>query len=97
LVRESSYTVHEASSSEAGFRILDGEDAVDLLIADYTMPGINGLEIIRHARRQRPGLRVLLITGNAGALDSAAADVPLLRKPFGPAELSRAVWQILTA
>jgi CheY-like chemotaxis protein len=91
------YTVHEAGSADAAFLILEEKEAVDLLIADYAMPGINGLEIIRQAQRQRPGLRILLITGNAGVLGSAAADVPLLRKPFGPAELSKAVSQILTA
>jgi signal transduction histidine kinase/CheY-like chemotaxis protein len=96
LLTSSGYTVHEASNSEVAFRILEDRDAVDLLIADYTMPGINGLEIIRQARRQRPELRMLLITGNPGILGSAAADVPLLRKPFGPAELSQAVSQILT-
>jgi hypothetical protein len=40
---------------------------------------------------------MLLINGNAGVLAPAAADVPLSRKHFRPAELSRAVSQILTA
>jgi hypothetical protein len=39
----------------------------------------------------------LLITGHAGVPGSAATDVPLLRKPFGPAELSQTVSKILTA
>jgi CheY-like chemotaxis protein len=39
--------VREASSPDAAFRILEDRAAVDLLIADYAMPGINGLEIIR--------------------------------------------------
>ena len=97
LLTSSGYTVHEASSPEAAFRILEDRNAVDLLIADYAMPGIDGLELIRQARRQRPGLRTLLITGHAGVPGSAATDVPLLRKPFGPAELPHTVSQILTA
>jgi len=61
------------------------------------MPGINGLEIIRQAWHRRPGLKALLITGYAGAVPDAVAGVPLLRKPFGPTELSQTVTQILAA
>ena len=68
LLTSSGYIVHEASNSEVAFRILEDRDAVDLLIADYTMPGINGLEIIRQARRQR---RISIVVGGYRAIDRA--------------------------
>jgi len=97
LLKSNGYRVHEAGSPEAAFRILDDGAAVDLLVVDYAMPGINGLEIIRQAWHRRPGLKALLITGYAGAVPDAVAGVPLLRKPFGPTELSQTVTQILAA
>jgi hypothetical protein len=42
-------------------------------------------------------LKTLLITGDAGAVSDGGAGVPLLRKPFGPAEFSRTVAEILAA
>jgi CheY-like chemotaxis protein len=97
LLRSNGYSVHEASSPETALRMLESGLAADLLIVDYAMPGINGVETIRRARRLRPGLRALLITGHAGAPGAELADVPLLRKPFGPIALSRTVWEILAA
>jgi CheY-like chemotaxis protein len=97
LLKSNGYVVHEASSSGAVFRILEDRAAVDLLIVDYAMPGINGLEIIRQASYRRPGLKTLLITGDAGAVRDGAAGIPLLRKPFGPAEFSQIVAEILAA
>jgi two-component SAPR family response regulator len=89
--------VHESSSPEVALRLLESGLGADLLIIDYAMPGINGVETIQRARRLRPGLRALLITGHAGAISTEMADVPLLRKPFGQAMLSRAVSEILAA
>jgi signal transduction histidine kinase len=97
LLKSNGYLVSEASSSGAAFRILEDGAAVDLLIVDYAMPEINGLEIIRQAWHCRPGLKTLLITGDAGAVSDGVAGVPLLRKPFGPAEFSQVVAEILAA
>ena len=97
LLRSNGYSVHEARSPEAALRLLENELTTDLLIVDYAMPAIDGVETIRRARRLRPGLRALLITGHAGALGAELTDVPLLRKPFGPAALSQAVSELLAA
>src|SRR5262249_7403110 len=67
LLESDGYTIHEASSPEGALRTLNSSVAVDLLVVDYAMPGINGMEIIWRARQLRPGLKALLITGHAGA------------------------------
>jgi signal transduction histidine kinase/CheY-like chemotaxis protein len=95
LLKSDGYTVREASTPEGAFRILEDGAAVDLLIVDYAMPEINGMEIIRQAWRKRPSLRTLLITGDAGAVGVDAAAAPLLRKPFRPAEFSQTVATLL--
>ena len=89
------YTIHEANGPEAALGILEQSAEIDLLIVDYAMPGMNGLETIRQARQRRPGLRPLLITGYAGAVGGGTVGIPLLRKPFAPAELARRVAEIL--
>jgi len=97
LLKSNGYIVHETRSAGDALRILEKRGMVDLLIVDYALPGINGLEIIRQAGHRRPGLKTLLITGDAGAVCDATVGVPLLRKPFGPAEFSQIVAEILAA
>ena len=69
--------------------------AADLLVVDYKMPGLNGLEVIQRARSLRPALRVVMITGHGtreviGEAMQAGVNGILL-KPFTPNELSKAV------
>lgn len=86
----------------AGYRVLvasDGGDAliasrehagtIDLLITDVVMPRLGGLELATRLKAERPGLRVLLMSGYARVPDAASGldGVPFLPKPFSPAEL----------
>ena len=95
LLRSNGYIVHETSNAGDAFRILEKRGMVDLLIVDYAMPGIDGVQITRQAGQQHPSLKTLLITGDASAVDDEVKGVPLLRKPFRPAEFSQIVANIL--
>ncbi len=75
-------------------RISAGEE-IDLLITDYLMPGMRGSELVEEARRLRPGLPVLLMTGYANLAKGEAAGLPRLAKPFREADLARAVAALL--
>jgi len=97
LLNSYGYRVLEASSAEAAFCVLGDMAAIDLLIVDYAMPGINGVEIIRQAWHQHPNLKALLITGDAGAVCDGLAGVRLLRKPFEPAEFLQIVAGVLAS
>ena len=69
-----------------------------LLITDLVMPGLSGKEVADRARRIRPGLPVLFVSGYSarGLGDGVSSgDDPLLRKPFGPFELTRKVRELL--
>jgi DNA-binding NtrC family response regulator len=73
---------------------LEGE-AADLLVVDYKMPDLNGLEFVQRAWAVRPGLRVVMITAHgtrevvARATESGVGSVVI--KPFTPSELARSV------
>jgi CheY-like chemotaxis protein len=89
------YHVHVANDGGEALRLLDRRAGIELLIVDYAMPGINGLETIRRARQRLPGLKPLLITGYASGVSGNTAGISLLRKPFAPAELAQRVAEIL--
>ncbi|MGL3820493.1 response regulator [Sphingopyxis sp. R3-92] len=63
----------------------------DVVVTDYLMPGMSGLELAREARKIRPDMPVLMITGFADIADDTASDVPRLPKPFRSAEMARAL------
>ena len=92
------YTVTSVTEPAAALEALKGEE-FDLVIADYTMPGMTGLELARNIARERPGLPVVLLTG---FVDEIAPDVlrdsgvaRVLHKPTTIEELATAVAEIL--
>ncbi len=40
-----------------------GRHKIDLMITDYLLPGINGVELMHKVRVRNPDVRVILITG----------------------------------
>ncbi len=64
---------------------------IDLLLTDVVMPGQNGLELAAAIERQRPGTRVLFMSGYADHAvvqrDIIDAGRPFLQKPFAPDRL----------
>ena len=93
-MEERGYRVARAGHGLEALAHLDGGAAVDLLISDFAMPGMNGLTLIREARRRRPELPALLVTGYADASvrlaveDTAKGSTALLRKPTSGAALA---------
>jgi CheY-like chemotaxis protein len=57
-------------------------EPVDLLITDYEMPQMNGLELIRRAKTSFPHVEVVLITGHQDPAVAAAARTSGVRRVF---------------
>jgi signal transduction histidine kinase/CheY-like chemotaxis protein len=95
-LRRLGYTVSEADRPTVARRLLAAGAPADLLIADYSMPEMNGLELIHETQELRPGLKTLLITGHADGSQRALDEgVPLLVKPFRSAQLAQSVANLL--
>jgi PAS domain S-box-containing protein len=65
VLHDLGYSAIEASDSAAALPILASEQRLDLLVTDVGLPGINGRELADLARRTRPDLKVLFVTGYA--------------------------------
>ena len=85
---EIGYHVREAGSAEEALRVIDGGEALDLLVTDHLMPGMTGADLARAFQNKRPGKPALIVSGFAEAED-IAPDLPRLTKPFRQAELAR--------
>jgi FixJ family two-component response regulator len=90
LVESAGYTSLVYGSAEE-FLQSGSLQAADCMITDVRMPGMDGLELQRRVRLERPGLAVILISAHNDeairrrALDQGAAG--FLSKPFDAAEL----------
>ena len=88
------YRALQAASGQDALELLEGGvGSVDLLMADYAMPGMSGTELARAVRGKWPELPVIVITGYADAtgFDDQFDQAILLRKPFRINELGTAI------
>jgi CheY-like chemotaxis protein len=99
VLEEAGYGVICCRGSREALAVLGDGHNIDLLVTDITMPGIDGLELARQARAQRPLLPVLYLTAYAELLADKTQVVlgPILRKPYRVAEFARQVEALLLA
>lgn len=92
FLTEIGYVVHEAERGDTALA-MQRQLRQQLMIIDFAMPGTNGAEVVKAARKTQPSLPVLFVSGYAdsAALEAAMGEAPFLRKPFLPAELAHAV------
>jgi two-component system cell cycle sensor histidine kinase/response regulator CckA len=84
-----------------------GEEAVGIdeqvpfpvVLTDFMLPGIQGIEVVRRLRERWPGMKAILMSGYAapGLIDAAVAanEVRFLQKPFDMADLARTLRAVL--
>lgn len=87
MLTELGFDVVEASSAEEALGMIRKGAIPDLLVTDHLMPGMTGAALAREARRIKPGLPVLIVSGYA-EVEGVAPDLPRLTKPFRNAELT---------
>lgn len=69
-------------------------DAFELVVSDFEMPGMNGVELCRQLRKISSGLKIVLATGSADFTEAEAAlrgFSAMVRKPFQIEALERAL------
>lgn len=92
------YDALPLTDGKAALEIVRSKRPIDLMLIDYQLGAMNGLEIVKKARALRPRLKILMMTGHANASGLAAAgrdSVPLLSKPFRAAEFADRIRSML--
>ncbi|TGG93233.1 response regulator [Natronospirillum operosum] len=64
VFRKSGYQIHTAESGEQALDVLTRE-AVDVVLTDMRMPGMDGSELLQRVRRNWPNVSRVLMTGHA--------------------------------
>ena len=92
LKRMNAAGVVATASGEQALRQLESGRALDIVIADWNMPGMSGLELFKRVRSAKPRMPFLLVTGRDDAASIVAArttGIPAyVVKPVSPQELN---------
>ncbi|HEX8467226.1 MAG TPA: ATP-binding protein [Allosphingosinicella sp.] len=95
MLSDIGYTIVEAASGAEALRLVRDGAACDAVVSDYLMPGMNGVDLIRHLRDLVPDLPAMLISGYSTIAEGSGSELPRLAKPFRQADLARSVAQLL--
>ncbi|WP_407530522.1 response regulator [Methylobacterium oryzisoli] len=97
---EADYEVREVGSGLAAIHTLEHDPCFDLVIVDFAMPGMNGVDVAAEIGRRWPTIPVMFVTGYAdqSALTrEGIGEDRIVQKPFLDGELERKAAAILEA
>jgi CheY-like chemotaxis protein len=95
------YRAIRASNGTQALAALDGEPDIRILMTDVGLPGMDGRQLAAEARRRRPDIGILFVTGyddmvrNAGPLREQGFEC--LAKPYGYEDLARILQRLVSA
>ena len=98
LMQQEGYFVLSAADGHEGLELSRHyPGSIDLVITDVQMPRLNGTDLCAHLLEERPGIKVLLMSGaDMSEIVSQNVDLPFLPKPFDGQTLKARVRAILT-
>ncbi|RXH19500.1 response regulator [Bradyrhizobium guangzhouense] len=89
MLQELGCDVVSARNGAEALDHLARNERISILITDINMPGMDGHELAERARRVRPGLRVLQLSGR----EPRRGGLPMIRKPFSLEDLANTMKQ----
>jgi CheY-like chemotaxis protein len=80
-----------AESGERALAMLkNGAGGTEFVLTDFSMPGLDGMQLLAKVRKTWPGIRGAIMTGNPQeSLRGCDPDIPVILKPINPKELKR--------
>lgn len=91
MLEDLGYTTIQAVVGQEALELLHDGAQVDLVITDYAMPGMTGIQLAEELHRTRPRLPVLLMTGYAELPGTAFLGIERLAKPINQEALATAI------
>jgi CheY-like chemotaxis protein len=69
LLRQEGYRVHGVTRGRQAIQTILAE-SIDIVICDYSLPDMDGLQVCRELKRLQPGLKLFLVTAYSAMLKS---------------------------
>ena len=88
----------DANDAASALTIIRSDAEIDLLVTDVGLPGMNGRDLAKAARTERPGLKVLFVTGyadRAQAGEFVGEGMDMIVKPFALDDLANKIAEMV--
>ena len=95
MLEDLGYAVTSANSGATALKILKADTTYDLLITDFSMPKMSGLQLAMAVRAFLPQLPILLATGYAELPEKSDLALPQLSKPYLQSDLQSAIKELV--
>ena len=82
------HSVLEVTSGAQALRVLEEDSQFDVVLTDYAMPGMSGLDLAKKIKQLRPKIPVIIATGYAELPPDASVGFQRLNKPYTQQQLS---------
>jgi CheY-like chemotaxis protein len=90
------YRSSVAANGREALNLLAADPAIDVMITDMHLSGMNGRELAAEASRIHPRLKILLSTGSEPHMSGDCA-LPVLLKPYLEEDLAKAIRDLAAA
>jgi CheY-like chemotaxis protein len=92
MLDDLAYTAIPTESGAEALRLIASKPEIDLVLADFAMREMNGVDLARAISNARPALPVILVTGYS-ELDALnkIGERRILQKPYTDSELVRKI------
>ena len=91
MIEDLGHTAITAETGQQALALVRGGARTDLVITDYSMPGMTGLQLAEELRRLRPELPIVLATGYGELREASFDELLYLPKPFSQAALAQSI------
>ena len=95
MLTDMGHSVIEATSGDQALGILENNEEIDLLITDYSMPKMNGVELAKAAQEVRPHLAIVMATGYAELPELSERSFARINKPYFQSQLAAEITKAL--
>lgn len=100
LLEEAGYAIQLAASGEEALKLF-APAAFDVVVTDYRMPGMNGVELIARIRQVDPNARIVLLSGFVEPLglteENTGADAVISKSANEATHLARSIKRLVNA
>ena len=91
MLEDMGYAVTSANSGAMALQVVSDGATFDLLITDFSMPRMDGVQLAVAVRALLPDLPIILATGYADLSANSELKLPLLSKPYMQSDLQGAI------
>jgi CheY-like chemotaxis protein len=89
MLMDLGHSVLESNSASQALQLLQSNGEFDVVVTDYAMPGMTGLDLAIKIKQMKPEYPVILATGYGDLPPNAPLGIPRLTKPYSQEELAK--------